>query len=239
MFDPLQFVLVTLVVFTGGVIQGSLGYGIGLVCVPFLTLINPQLVPVPMLVAVLIFNLSVALREKSTLDFFGLKWITIGGIPGTFLGAWVLAVVSLRIASIVIGAIVILAVLVSVIGVRVKPRKIFLLPIGVLAGGMAAIAMVGGPPVALVYQDEPGNRLRPTLAGFFILAITFSLISYALLGKFSIFDFWQGLLMLPGIMTGYLLSSRIIKHLKQSHIRTGILLMSSVSGVIVILRQLI
>ena len=45
--------------------------------------------------------------------------------------------------------------------------------------------------------------------------------------------------MIPGMMLGYLLSNRIIKRLTQSQVRAGILILSAVSGVIVILRQLI
>jgi len=44
--------------------------------------------------------------------------------------------------------------------------------------------------------------------------------------------------MIPGMMLGYLLSNRIIKFLTQQQIRTGILLLSAVSGAIVIFKQL-
>ena len=236
--DILSLLIMTFILFLGGAIQGSLGYGLGLFCVPFLVLVDPRLAPAPLIAATLAFNIAVTMREKIALDFFGLKWITLGSVPGTYLGALLLAYISLNTASLLIGIIVIIGVLLSVIGLRLPIKKGLLFLVGVLSGGMATISSIGGPPVALVYQDEPGGKLRATLAGYFIVLAILSVISVVAVGKFGVWEIKHALLMIPGMMLGYLLSNRIIKFLTQQQIRTGILLLSAVSGAIVIFKQL-
>jgi len=238
-FDPIQFIIMTVVLFLGGAIQGSLGYGLGLFCVPFLTLLNPRLVPAPLIAATLVFNIAVTLREKIGLNFFGLQWIILGSIPGALFGAKVLSIISMRTASILIGIIVLIAVVLSILGLRMPPKKILFFFLGSISAAMATIASIGGPTVAMAFQDEPGNRLRASLASYFIALSIISVASLSLAGKFGGWEFWHALYMVPGMMFGYLLSNRIIKHLKQHQIRTGILLLSTVSGIVVILRQLI
>ncbi len=229
----------TLVLFTGGAIQGSLGYGLGLACVPFLTLIDPRLVPAPLMAATLAFNIAVVLRERIALSFFGLQWVILGSIPGAVLGAVVLSVISLKTATILIGAIVLIAVVLSILGLRLPPKKVLYFFVGTISATMATIATIGGPTVAMAFQDEEGSRLRATLASYFIALSILSITTLSLAGKVGAWELWHALYMIPGMMLGYLLSNRIIKRLTQRQIRAGILILSSVSGVIVILRQLI
>ena len=236
-FDPIQFIIMTIILFLGGAIQGSLGYGLGLFCVPFLTLLDPRLVPAPIMAATLVFNISVALREKIGLNFNGLLWIILGSIPGALLGAKILSIISLRTSSILIGAIVLVAVLLSILGLRMPPRKILFFLLGTVSATMAAIASIGGPTVAMAFQDEPGRRLRAVLASYFIVLSLLTVASLRLAGEFGMWELWHALYMLPGMMLGYLLSNRIIKRISQSQIRTGILILSTLSGIIVIIRQ--
>ena len=102
---------------------------------------------------------------------------------------------------------------------------------------MAAIASISGPTVAMAFQDEPGRRLRGALASYFIVLSLLTVASLRLAGEFGTWDLWHALYMLPGMMLGYLLSNRIIKRITQAQIRTGILALSTISGIIVIVRQ--
>ena len=157
----------------GGAIQGSLGYGLGLASVPFLTLIDPRLVPAPLMAATLAFNIAVVLRERIALSFFGLQWVILGSIPGAVLGAVVLSVISLKTATILIGAIVLIAVVLSILGLRLPPKKVLYFFVGTISATMATIATIGGPTVAMAFQDEEGSRLRATLASYFIVYCPF------------------------------------------------------------------
>ena len=50
---------------------------------------------------------------------------------------------------------------------------------------MGTISSVGGPPVALLYQDERGSEVRGTLSSIFAVGALFSLVVLAVVGEFG------------------------------------------------------
>jgi len=67
-------------------LSGALGFGGGIVAVPFLVLINPEFVPIPLLLQGVFFTGSVTWRERRAIDIPALKWAAIGLLPGVALG---------------------------------------------------------------------------------------------------------------------------------------------------------
>ncbi len=57
-----------------------------IVAVPFLVLINPELVPIPLLLQGVFFTGSVTWRERRAIDIPAFKWAAIGLLPGVALG---------------------------------------------------------------------------------------------------------------------------------------------------------
>jgi len=60
--------VVTIIMAAGSVIQGSVGFGLGLITVPLLTLIDPLFVPGPLLLSVLLLSFLMSSREKHAAD---------------------------------------------------------------------------------------------------------------------------------------------------------------------------
>ncbi|ANB03135.1 hypothetical protein [Ectothiorhodospira sp. BSL-9] len=58
-----QWLLATLVLIIGAIIQGGIGYGVALLGAPLLYLIHPQLIPAPMLIVGMALPLLILLRE--------------------------------------------------------------------------------------------------------------------------------------------------------------------------------
>ena len=63
-------------------LSGALGFGGGIVGIPFLVLINPEFVPVPLLLQGVFFTSAITWRERRAIDLPALKWATIGLLPG-------------------------------------------------------------------------------------------------------------------------------------------------------------
>ena len=149
----------------GATVQGAVGFGMALVAAPMLVLIRPELVPGPLLINGLALTLLVARRERDSIDLSGVKWALVGRVPGVALGALALTAVSADAMSLLVGLAVLAGVALGFARVKLSPDPRVLLGAGLLSGVFGTIASIGGPPLALVYQHEPGPRLRGTLAG--------------------------------------------------------------------------
>ena len=231
--------LISLVIGLAAALQSSIGYGLALIANPILVLINPDFIPGPVLFAVFFLSILVMLRERHSMDLNGLSWALIGRVVGAIIAAWLLLRITQHTLILLFGIMVLFAVIVSVTGLRVPMTRLNLSLAGVLAGIMGTIASIGGPPMAMVYQYEPGDRIRSTLSGFFIVGTAISMVTLASVGRFGLEEIKLGLSLLPGILIGFLLSTRILPHLKSRVIRPFILSVATVSALVVIFRQLL
>ena len=191
------------IVTLGSVIQGSVGFGLGPFAVPLLFLLNPVFVPGPLILAALLLTLLMFFRERADVDFHGMQWAIVGRIVGTIIGAFVLTVVSGSQMVVLLAGLVILAVIINASGLRLKADSWTILGAGTLSGFMAIVAAIGGAPMALIYQDEAGPKIRSTLSGIFIIGIILAIISLIAIGRFGYIEFFAALWMTPGILIGY------------------------------------
>jgi uncharacterized membrane protein YfcA len=227
------------VVAVGSLLQGAVGFGLSLIAAPLVTLIDPTLVPGPLLVAALVLPVLTGRRDRSWIDLHGVRWALVGRVPGSVLGATLLAGLSPRAVSLAIGLVVLAGVLMTVSGVRLRPRAPTLLAAGVLSGFMGTTAAIGGPPIALVYQHAEGPRLRGTLAGYFVLAAAISIGVLAAAGRFGVRDVVAGLALLPGVGLGYLASRRAVRWIDRGLTRHAVLLVSALAAVVLVVRALL
>jgi uncharacterized membrane protein YfcA len=235
----LQIVAATVAVALGAAVQGSVGFGLSLVAVPLLALIEPRLLPGPLLCVAIVLTLLLANRERRSIDFHGVTWGIAGRVPGAVLGATALKVVPQERISLMIGILVILAVGISLLPVRIRPTAPRLLGAGILSGFMGTTAAVGGPPIALLLQHSPGPQLRGTLSGFFVLGASVSLLALIVIGRFGLPELWLAFLLLPGIIIGFWASARTVRIMDRGHTRTSVLVLSGAAAVAVILRQVL
>lgn len=233
----LQIAAASAAVALGAVLQGSAGFGLSLVSVPLLALIEPRLLPGPLLCVAIVLTLLLSYRERRSIDFRGVTWGIVGRVPGAVVGAAALTVMPQAQISLMFGILVILAVLISLLPIRIRPTAPRLLAAGLLSGFMGTTAAVGGPPIALLLQHSPGPQLRGTLSGFFVVGASVSLLALIAIGRFGVDELWLALLLLPGILAGFLASRRTAHLLDRGHTRTLVLVVSALAAVSVILRQ--
>ena len=186
--SPWQYVLAVLVVAVGAMIQGSLGFGLGLVSAPALALIDATFIPGPLLLVGVAVTLTVFLRERGAVDWKGMKWAIFGRVIGTIAGGWAVVAFSKDAVIVLVAVLVLAGVLMTSIGWKIKTNRTTLSAAGLVSGVMGTLTSVGGPPMALVYQRETAQKLRATLAGFFLVGATFSLLTLAVSGGMSQHD---------------------------------------------------
>ena len=230
-----QYVLAVLVVAVGAMIQGSLGFGLGLVSAPALALIDATFIPGPLLLVGVAVTLTVFLRERGAVDWKGMKWAIFGRVIGTIAGGWAVVAFSKDAVIVLVAVLVLAGVLMTSIGWKIKTNRITLSTAGIVSGVMGTLTSVGGPPMALVYQRETAQKLRATLAGFFLVGATFSLLTLAVSGGMSQHDFALGALMLPGYVIGMIANRWASKFLDKGYSRVAVLTFSALSSVVLLL----
>lgn len=223
----------------GATVQGAVGFGMALVAAPLLVLIHPDLVPGPLLVNGLALTLLVVLRERASIDLRGVQWALVGRVPGVVAGAWVLTLVSARSLALLVGLAVLAGVALGLSGLRLAPTPRTLLGAGLCSGIFGTVASIGGPPLALVYQHEPGPRLRGTLAGYFVVGGLMSLAALVAIGRYGAGELRWTLLMLPGTVLGFAFSRRFTAFVDAGRTRRAVLAITVAAGAVAVLRSLV
>jgi hypothetical protein len=237
-FDVISTLMAFGIALSGAVLQGSVGFGLGLIGVPLLVLIDPVFVPGPLLLGAFILNLLISHREQAEIDFKGVKWAIPGRILGAILGALVLSLVAMDHLSLLFGAMVLLAVGITFAGLEFPPTSQNVFMAGTFSGFMGTSSAIGGAPMALVYQKQTGSRIRGTLSAIFAVGTVISMVSLVIIGRFGFREVQAALVLFPGIVVGFFLSSQTARILDRGFIRVAILITSAVSGFFVILKNL-
>jgi uncharacterized membrane protein YfcA len=222
----------------GSTLQGSIGFGLGLIGVPILVLIDPSFVPGPLLLSALMLTLLIAFREHRAIDVKGIAWAISGRILGAILGILILKAVPPENFSLLFGVMVLIAVFISLGGIDLSINPKNLLGAGTASGLMGTTSAIGGAPMALLYQKHKGPSLRGNLSSIFIFGTIISLVSLTAIGRFRLHELQMTCVLIPGVILGFLFSSRMVKVLDKGFIRPAVLIASAASGTLVILKSI-
>ena len=220
----------------GALVQGTIGFGVALVAAPLLVLLDPSLVPGPLLAAAVPLNVLVWYRERHATRSGTFRWPMLGQVGGTLLAVVVLSLVSGRAISLLIGSVVLGAVLLSILGLKLRPTSGNLIGAGVLSGFMGTTSAIPGPPLALVHQHVEAGRFRATLAPFFLVGAALSLTGLAVGGRFGGPEFQSSLGMVPGVLVGFLASRWAAPRINRKMLRYSVLVISAVTAIAVLVR---
>lgn len=209
-----------------------------MVAAPFLLYVAPDLMPETLLVATVGLPLFMLRSEGGDADIKGLRWAIGGRVPGMLLGVTVLAAAQTR----MLGLLVALSVLASVaVSILMMKRRLAIRRSGfslALAGGISGFTgttvAVGGPPMALVYQDESGGRVRATLAVYFLFGALSSLVMIAAFGLLDVGAALVGLACLPIVVASHYASVRLRTRVDDG-VRVGVLAICALAALILLL----
>jgi uncharacterized membrane protein YfcA len=227
----IDLLLATLIVAAGALVQSTIGFGVALVAVPFLVMLDPSLVPGPFLLASLVLALLMILRDRIAIDLSDIRSAILGLVIGTGFGAGALLVVPEDDLPELFGVLILLAIASSVLGVRVKIGAASLLVAGLLGGIMGTMAGVHGPAMALLYQAERGERVRATLGAFFVVGYAISIAGLVMVDLFGRDELAAGLALSPGVILGWLLAPLAIARIDTSKLQPIILTVAALAAI--------
>ena len=173
------------------------------------------------------------------MDWPILSWALAGRIVTTPLGVWLVAHASATTISALVGVMVLAAVAASVrtLDVRATPRNAVLA--GLITGVSGTAASLGGPFFALVLQHERAERIRATLAAFFIVGSLLGVGMLAVGGEFTLRQLIAGLAWLPFISLGFIAAGPLRDRLDRDQTRQRVLVFAAVAGITVLIRALV
>ena len=235
---PLEFAAATAAVAIGSIVQAVSGVGAGFLMVPMLAFIDLRLVPGPMIFASLSLSGIMAFRERGAIDTANLSIILLGLVPGCLLGGFILSVIPPERLGIAFGSVLLFAIAMTAMGLRLPFNRITAVSAAAMSGAMGASTGIGAPALALLYQDQAGPQIRSTLALLYTIASALIIMVLALFGRFGAEEAWNGLLLMPGFMMGYLAANRLRLPVDRDRSRIAVLVVSAVAALVLLLKSL-
>lgn len=238
LLDP-TLLLLGLVVATGAFVQSSIGFGTAVVAAPFVVVLRPDLMPSSLLLCAFALPVIQLVAGPREVAWRPLGWALAARLVATPLGVLLVASTSADVIALAVGMLILVTVLASVVAVDIRLTRGSALTAGAISGISGTAASIGGPFFALVLRHEPPNRVRATMAVFFLVGTTMGLVGLALAGELTGDQVRAGLLWFPFLVLGHVVSGPIRARMHSETLRRAVLVFCVVASVSVILRTLI
>ena len=232
------FAVIAVAIVLASCMQASIGFGMGMLAAPIVAAVDPGLIPGTLIMLATVVTLMVVVREREAIDFAGTGWALAGRVPGTVAGALLLVALPETALVYALAAVVLGGVALSSLGWQPEPHRRNLVLAGATSGLLATATSIGGPPMALVWQNSTGAQRRGTMSGFFLVGSVLSVALLALTGSVDHHTVMAFAVLLPASVVGYALSRWLNRHLDRSRQRWGAIVISTLGVVVLIGRQL-
>lgn len=238
---PYVFLTLGLLIFSGVVIQGSIGFGLGTISTPIIALLRPDLVPtVVLILALLIASYMLLGNVRRGL---GVDWRVIGvssmaRIPGSLLAAWALTVLSPRGISIFIALAVMAAMSLSGLGWSPRATTRNTIVAGMASGFLGTSTSIGGPPMALLMKRFDPDKVRGTMSGTFVIGSVLSLCILTGAGHVSSLQLQATLLCLPLVVAGLAVAHVLKKHIDSAFINRAVVVIAVGASLLLLIESI-
>ncbi len=220
-----------LTVYVGATVQASIGIGLGMIASPVLAFADPDFIPAAIMLAVLPLTFTIAWVDRDHVEKRDVGFALIGRVPGTIVGAMVVAALSDQVLAVMVALSVLVAVVASIAGRIFQPTDRALVVAGLASGFAGTTTGVGGPPMALTYQNSDPATMRATISAFFAIGSVMSITALALAGQIGTRQIQLTLLILPAVGLG-VVTARLLKgYLKPEVVRPAVLVICTVAAI--------
>tara|TARA_Y100000766_G_scaffold116633_1_gene100305 strand:+ start:3046 stop:3765 length:720 start_codon:yes stop_codon:yes gene_type:complete len=233
-----DYLLALVFLAVGGGVQATLGIGAGLVAGPALTVIEPELLPGPMLAMAMVVNVRNAVADRQSTHVLAWKRALLGAPLGLGLGAVVLSFTNVKTLSLLVSFFVLGAVALQLSGLKPPSGTISDYIAGTATAFSSTVAALPGPMFVVFHGHRPPGTVRGTLASFMLLVTPAILLFLAIDGRFGFRQFALAVALAPGMFLGLLLGKALRPRISIDRFRVIILSVASLSAVAVIIRTI-
>ena len=233
-----DYLLALVFLAVGGGVQATLGIGAGLVAGPALTVIEPELLPGPMLAMAMVVNVRNAVADRQSTHVLAWKRALLGAPLGLGLGAVVLSFTNVKTLSLLVSFFVLGAVALQLSGLKPPSGTISDYIAGTATAFSSTVAALPGPMFVVFHGHRAPGTVRGTLASFMLLVTPAILLFLAIDGRFGFRQFALAVALAPGMFLGLLLGKALRPRISIDRFRVIILSVASLSAVAVIIRTI-
>ena len=237
--DALPYIFLGLIIFVGATVQGVIGFGLGTISTPIMALLKPDLVPVVVLCLAFIIACSTLHRAWAETDWKMVLYSNIARLPGTFLAAWALAVLSTNSLQLFIGCAVIFTMVLSSLGWTPMVNVGNTVIAGVLSGFLGTSTSIGGPPMALLMKTFNPAKARGTLAATFVFGSIVSMVTLALGGQVTTYQLKYALIYLPLAVLGLVAANYFNRFVDRKVLNRMVVIISIGASIVLIAQSLV
>ncbi len=231
--------IVAVAIILASCMQASIGFGMGMLAAPIVAIVDPGLIPGTLIMLATLLTIFVVIREHQAIDLAGTGWALAGRVPGTIAGALLLAALPERALALTLAGVVLAGVALTSTGWMPAPHRRNLVLAGATSGVLGTATAIGGPPMALVWQNTTGARLRGTMSGFFLVGSLMSIAVLTITGAVDGRTVSSFVVLTPAVAIGYALS-RLVNHLlDRQRQRWVAITISALGAIVLIVRQLV
>lgn len=219
-----------LAVYIGSTVQASIGIGLGMIASPMLAFADPDFIPATIMLAVLPLTFTIAWADRSHIARRDVGFALVGRVPGVIIGALVVAALSDQVLAVMVACSVLLAVVASLTGRIFEPTDASLAIAGLASGFAGTTTGVGGPPMALTYQNSDPATMRSTISAFFAIGSLLSLAALTLAGEVGTRQLQLTGLLLPSVALGVVTARLLKNRLNPAIVRPTVLVVCTITA---------
>ncbi|CAM4010341.1 MULTISPECIES: sulfite exporter TauE/SafE family protein [Pseudoalteromonas] len=229
-----DIVLVYFILIIGACLQCVIGFGLGLLCVPVLYWLMPELVPAPMILNALLITALLTVKHRGAIDIKQTGYSIFGGALGVLSAATVMVYVDSDQYRLLLGSCLLLAVGLSLTGWSPKLTMLSNLVASIASGFIGTTTSAGGAPMGLLYQAQNKDKIKANLSIFFVFINLFGILALLVTGSADMNDIMLFLKCLPAILIGWGASYFVNNSINEKATRILIILVATFSGLALI-----
>jgi len=236
-FSSLDFYLIILfLIILGAITQSAIGIGFGIPA-GILVLLEPSMVPSCIILMGSFLALSNAMLSYKDIIKVDLIYSFTGRVIGSILA---MPLIFLTLGTdyylIVFGVLLLIATYLSAKKWNIVATKKNITIAGTASGIMGTLTGIGGPPMAIVYQNSSAPKVVATLNMFFGIGALFSVLLFVYFDLINLPEVMKSIYLSPGLVIGTYIGRRgIVRKFVNRNLKNLIIAVCFISALVIIL----
>ena len=243
--DPIIILIIILAVLAGGLVKGTIGFGMPMVALPIIAFVIPATTAMVILCAPIFLTNFLQIKFKQGVSSYRFLPMFISLIIGLIVGARLILEININTITQIIAVSIIFAALVNCFGIKItaineKREKAITIIIGFGSGILGGLSTFYGPPMLayLVAADLPKEKFVRTVSTMYFIG------SFPLYGSLIYYGFATSLDLIVSlvlIIPAYIaqqLGTKIRDKINQKQFRMCILITLIILGFSLLIKTL-
>lgn len=230
------FYIIFILIIFGAIAQSAIGLGFGIPAC-FLVLLEPSMVPSCIILMGTFLAFSNALLSLKDIIKVDLIYAYFGRLIGSFMAMpLIFLTLGTKNYLIIFGTLLLVATYMSIKKWNIVANKKNITIAGTISGLMGTLTGIGGPPMALVYQNSSARKVVATLNMFFGVGALFSVILFIYYDLINLPEVMKSIYLSPALIIGTYIGRReMVKKFVDKNLKNLIIAVCFVSAFVIIL----